>query len=64
MNENTTLDHEHRISILEQAVKEICINHLPHIQEDIKYIKGLLTRLLVGVLLAGLGVILDLAFRR
>lgn len=62
-DENTLLGHEGRISKLEEAMHQVCANHIPHIHEEMKAIRSLLTGLLIGVILAALGIIADLLLR-
>ncbi len=59
----TELDHEGRIATLEEGMRQVCNNHIPHIYEEMKTIKRLLTNVLIGLILAAAGIIADLLLR-
>jgi hypothetical protein len=44
---------EHRLTKIEECLKEVCENHLPHIREEIadlkKWILGMIAALVVGI---------------
>jgi len=52
------LTTEHRLTILEEAMRQVLVNHIPHIHEDIRDIKLWVRGIAVGALLAILGLIL------
>ena len=54
-DEQTT---EHRLSILEEAMRQVLVNHIPHIHEDIADIKQWVRGIAIGGLLATLAFIL------
>ncbi len=48
MSKETDIDK--RLSLLEQKVDLIIDNHLAHVADDMKFIKRLLTAVMIGVL--------------
>jgi len=49
---------EHRLSVLEEAMRQVLVNHIPHIHEDIADIKQWVRGIAIGGLLAILGFVL------
>ena len=49
---------EHRLSTLEEAMRQVLENHIPHIHEDIADIKQWVRGIAIGGLLAILGLVL------
>ena len=49
---------EHRLSTLEEAMRQVLENHIPHIHEDIADIKQWVRGIAIGGLLATLALIL------
>ena len=54
-DEKTT---EHRLSTLEEAMRQVLENHIPHMYEDIADIKQWVRGIAIGGLLAILGLVL------
>jgi len=49
---------EHRLTVLEEAMRQVLENHIPHIHEDIADIKQWVRGIAIGGLLATLALIL------